>query len=223
MNKRWFIGIISVAALITLAVSTVISSMAEDKPPRPMNNAGNKMGPGNPEGGMRQRPMQRERKPVEEPEINREEIYAFLREFDPERLEKLQRLERENPELFMRVLHEASQRLIKLKELKERDPARYQQVINEQTMERSVRELSKKYRESQTPQEKETIKSEMKQALDKIFELKESQRETEIKKLEEEVNKLKEKMKKRKANKDKIIDRRIKIMTGEEEEDDLGW
>ncbi|MFH1226621.1 MAG: hypothetical protein V1701_01805 [Planctomycetota bacterium] len=223
MRKKWILGIVSLAILISLAVSTVVISTAEEKSPKPMNNSGHNMGPGNSEGGMRQRPVSRERKPVEEPQINKEEIYGFLKEFDPERLEKIQLLEKENPELFMRVLQEANQRLIKLKELKERDPARYQQMMTEHTMERSVRDLSKKYRESQTPQEKETIKNEMRQTLDKIFELKELQRETEIKKLEEEVNKLKEKMKKRKTNKDKIIDRRIKIMTGEEEQDDLGW
>ena len=223
MKKKWVIGLLCLGLLVGLGAFSVLLSIAEEKgtpndarPIKPEKGAG-KLAPPRPGFAKDRRPVD-ERQPV-----NREEIYAFLKEFDPERLKKLQHLERENPELFERVLQDAQHRLMQLKELKERDPARFEQVMQEQQMERSVRELARKYRESQTSEEKETVRKQMKETLDKIFDLKESQREAEVKKLEEEVNKLKEKMKKRKTNKDKIIDRRIKILTGEEEEEDLGW
>jgi hypothetical protein len=234
MKKKWGIGLLCLGLLVGLVVSSVLLSVAEEKgqPAGSPADRGNpndvkpvkpEKGPG--KQGAPPRPgFARDRRPVDERQpVNKEEIYAFLKEFDPERLEKLQHLERENPELFERVLQEAQHRLMQIRELKERDPARFEQVMQEQQMERSVRELARKYRESQTDQEKETVRTQMKETLDKIFNLKESQREAEVRKLEEEVNKLKERMQKRKANKDKIIDKRIKILTGEEEEEDLGW
>ena len=149
-----------------------------------------------------------------------EEKEKLLKELDPERLERLKHLREVDPPMNMK-LEETQRERMELRELKERDPQRYEQVIQERKMETEIKGLAMQCRKSQDNDEKENLKKQIKTRLEKLFDLREAQREIEIKRLEEELTKLKEKMKVRKANRDKIIDRRQKELIGEE--DDMGW
>jgi hypothetical protein len=150
-----------------------------------------------------------------------QELIEFLEKFDPERLEWMKHLKEMEPDTYFRVLEETKREMMKLKELRERDPERFEQIMIERRMETEIKELSSQYRKSQDSEEKEGLKKQIKAKLEKLFDLREKQREAEIKRIEQELTKLKEKMKIRKANRDKIIERRQKELLGEE--DDLGW
>jgi len=150
-----------------------------------------------------------------------EETEKLLKELDPERLERLNHLREVDPPAYMRLLEETQRERIKLRELKERDPQRYEQVIQERKMETEIKGLAGQYRKSQDNSEKEELKKQIKTKMEKLFDLREAQREIEIKRLEEQLTKLREKMKVRKANRDKIIERRQRELIGED--DDMGW
>ncbi|MDI6732647.1 MAG: hypothetical protein QME16_01775 [Planctomycetota bacterium] len=145
----------------------------------------------------------------------------LLKQFDPERLEHLFHLMKVEPEAYIDLFKRTKEELMHLLELRKRDPERYEQVLKERTMEKEAKELAIRYRESGDKEEREKVKKEIRKQLEGLFDKREAQRETEIKRLEDELAKLKEKMKVRKANRDKIIERRQKELLGEE--DDLGW
>ncbi|MEW6027428.1 MAG: hypothetical protein AB1599_09070 [Planctomycetota bacterium] len=150
-----------------------------------------------------------------------EETEKLLKELDPERLEKMKRLREMDPPAYIKLFEDTQRELMKLQEMKERDPQRYEQIIQERRMEMEIKGLAMQCRKSQDAEEKDGLKKQIKTKLEKLFDLRETQRETEIKRLEEQLTKLKEKMKTRKANRDKIIERRQKELAGEE--DDMGW
>lgn len=150
-----------------------------------------------------------------------EQIFDFLEKFDPSRLQKLIHLEDADPEAFHKVLEETRREFGRLMELKKRDPERFEQIINERRLEQETGKLSQHYRAAKSSEEKEKIKKEISERLEKLFDLRELQRAADIKRMEEELAKLKEKAKTRKDNRAKIIERHQKDLLGEE--DDMKW
>ena len=135
---------------------------------------------------------------------------------------------------------------LKLKEIKENDKERYADLLRElhwKNMERSFMHMGREkemiekdkqiieyeilteslafeYQKS-SQSEKAKIKKELQKNLGQLFDLKETQREKEVKLLEERIVKLKEKIANRKKNKDIIIRRRAEELLGEN--DYLEW
>lgn len=62
---------------------------------------------------------------------------------------------------------------------------------------------------------RENIKTELKQKLGELFELRENNRQEEVKDLEERLSELKKTLQERRENKDEIIQKRLKDLTGE--------
>ena len=129
---------------------------------------------------------------------------------------------------------------LKLKEIKEINKNRYADLLRElhwKNMEHSFmhmgkeKEMMKKEREiveyeilteslsieyqKAASSEKENIRKELQKNLSNLFDLKEIQKESEVKILEEEIKKLKDKIASRKKNKDIIIRRRTEELLGE--------
>lgn len=150
-----------------------------------------------------------------------EQMFDFLEKFDPERLQRLVHLEDVDPEAFHKVLEETRREFTRLQELKKRNPERFEQMMQERRMEQETGKLAMHYRNSKNAEEKEKISREIRERLEKLFDLRESQKETEIKRMEEELTKLKEKSKTRKDSRDKIINRHQKELQGED--DDMQW
>lgn len=214
--------IIGMAGILMFCTSPLGS--AQDKRPGPQN------GPcpdGQKHGGGMMTPPQTQGRFSQPPQMVRgiteldEEAEKFLKELDPERLERMRHLREMDPPAYMKLFEETQRERMKLRELKERDPQRHEQVIHERRMETEIGSLAMQCRKSQDAAEKEELKKQIKTKLEKLFDLREAQRETEIKRLEEQLTKLKEKMKVRKDNRGKIIERRQKDLLGEE--DNLGW
>ncbi|HBL15931.1 MAG TPA: hypothetical protein DD417_04005 [Elusimicrobia bacterium] len=83
----------------------------------------------------------------------------------------------------------------------------------------TVKKLMKGYRGEKDAKKKEEIKGELKQALDRAFDADLAAQGLRIKKMEEELGKLKERIGKRKGMKQKIIDKKLGELSGDEE----GW
>lgn len=150
-----------------------------------------------------------------------EQIFDFLEKFDPARLQKLVHLEDVDPEEFHKVLKETRREFGRLMELKKRDPERFEQMMHERRMEQETGQLAHHYRNSKNAEEKEKIKKEIRERLEKLFDLRAVQKEAEIKRMEEELAKLKEKSKTRQDNRAKIIEQHQKELLGEN--DDMKW
>ncbi len=157
-------------------------------------------------------------------DIQGERILRYLEENRPEVFEKLTRLKERSPEEYQRGLRRFGGRIRGkrfLEDLKREDPERYEKVARIKALERESRQLAGKYREINDPEEKETIKADLKDLLSKLFDLRQEEREVEMKRLERKLERLQEDIVRRRENKELIVNRRLKEMTGEA--DYLRW
>lgn len=108
-----------------------------------------------------------------------------------------------------------------LEELKKKDSERYEKVVRIGELRRESWQLAEEYKKAQDPEEKETIKADLKDLLNELFDLKQEEREAEMKRLEEKLKRLQENIIRRKENKRTIVNRRLREMT--REDDYLQW
>ena len=82
------------------------------------------------------------------------------------------------------------------------------------------RELARSFREATDPAERDRLKSELRESLLKSFELRVTRRKAEIANFANRISDMRKMLEKREANRDAIIDRRLKELT---EGDALAW
>ena len=99
------------------------------------------------------------------------------------------------------------------------DPEVRERIEKEMKVRRQVGDLARKYREAGS-KEKDSAKAELKKALGELFDAEMSNREHRAQKLQEEASRLKEAVSKGKANKDKLVSRRLEQLA---DADGLGW
>lgn len=190
------------------------------KPPTPGGEAHLQKMPFTQEGQERVRPQQQQRRQEREvlylnPE-QEEETLEYLKEFHPGRGGDLLLLKASRPERYWAFLSRAFREMRYLEDLKEKDPERYERVFQEKKLEREAWNLSRQYRQTEDDKEKARLKEELKSLLDQVFDFRQMNRQEEIEKLEKRLAELKENNQKRLANKDEIIQRRLKQMLGDE-------
>ena len=99
--------------------------------------------------------------------------------------------------------------------MKEWNPERYEQKKKEHALEIRGRQLAEKYRHNNDSKVKETIKKELSSILSQMFDIREKDREEEIKLLTEKLDHLKNVLEERKTKKKEIVERRLQEMLGE--------
>lgn len=144
-----------------------------------------------------------------------EEILDRIKKENPEEAKELMMLKKEEPFEFRKILIQRQHELERLDELKERDPERYEQKVKQNSLERRGRQLAEKYRDSTDEKIKANIKKELSSVLNQLFDLREKDREMEIKHLTEKLNQLKSVLAERKKKKQEIVERRLQEMLGE--------
>lgn len=107
-----------------------------------------------------------------------------------------------------------------LEQLKELDPEMYELEKADRELERQSLELSEKYRRA--PRDKrETIQTQLAEAVAKHFDVRQSRRELHLKRLTEELEKLRRSIEGRSDIRDQIIGKRVSELMGEA--DDLAF
>ena len=150
-----------------------------------------------------------------------DEALRYMEKNRPEEFERLTRLKKRNPLMYQGILGRIIRGIHFLEDLKKEDPERYKRVVHIKELEQESRRLAEKYEEIDDPEEKETIKTDLKNLLSDIFDLRQKEREVEIERLRKELERLQEKIIRRRENKETIVNRRLKEMTGEA--DYLQW
>jgi len=152
-----------------------------------------------------------------EPEFTEEDIarvLEWLEKNEPETLEKLERLRDREPDAYYHFLRELFGKMEHMEKMKEHDPEGYARMNEMHKLDRKIWELVKKQKESKTKEESEKIISQLKEALSRLFDLKQAQHKAEIEDLEKEVAKLKEFYQKNQDHKKEIIEERLKELSG---------
>ena len=144
-----------------------------------------------------------------------QEILEKIKKENPNELEKLMQLKKDRPIEFRKILIQRQHEFERLEDLKERDPERYEQKKKEQFLEQQSRQFAEKFRTSNDEKEKTKIKNDLLVVLSELFDLREKDREEEIKLLNEKLEQLKLVLAERKKKKKEIVDRRLQEMIGE--------
>lgn len=151
-----------------------------------------------------------------------EELREFLRTFDPRMAEEMNRLrETGRMEEYRRLLHEANKRMADLKRMKEHNPDEYERVVKVNRLEQETVEMAHRLREGRTDNPPEKVRETLASGVRELFDLREESREREVKELRRRLEELEKSLEKRKANRERIIERRIRELLGEA--DDEGW
>jgi hypothetical protein len=149
------------------------------------------------------------------------EALEFLQIVAPFRVEEIKALKSINPPEF----HERIVEILGVKHhldfVKRNDPERYELMLQEAQMDQKSRQLSEQYRRTKTTEEKARIKLELRTLLDRLFDIREQNKQGEIKHLEEELARLKSTMAERRKNKSQIVTGRLEELL--DEKSSLKW
>ncbi len=154
-------------------------------------------------------------------EAETEEVLSWLREFHPARLQKLEAAKTERPGEYARFLAMCYAEMTKDREFMQRDPEGYQRMLKMRKLEQECNDLVQKYRKETNEETRKTLRGQLAQIASELFDIRQANREQEIKRIEEELARLRNNLQKRKSSKQEIVDHHLKGILGEKE--DLEW
>jgi len=169
--------------------------------------------PGHDNGQFRQKPRQRKGGPGQnfrKDEMRKQgrEAMEWLKEKDPEKFEKLNKLRHADGKAFFKEMHTVMKGF-----MKEKHPEMFKMHEQQKKNNQKIRKLGKQYEKAETPEEKADIEKKLKEVLVKQFDSKQKLKSKEVKKLESRTSKLKESLETRLKNKESIINTRFKSIT----------
>lgn len=149
------------------------------------------------------------------PEINEQELVAFVKEVNPPLAERIEKVRSVNHEEYRRLLFDVAKHYNEVKRLQANNPDLAAKAVEVMRSEGRTTELAEMYKRSQDPQEKEKIRSEMKSLLFQAFDNKLALREAQAGFIENELQQLKARIAQKRQNKEKIIEKRFSDLTAE--------
>ena len=156
------------------------------------------------------RPMQNQQQEVLYLTQEQEEaVIQYLKEVRPEQSERLLQIRENRPAVYRTFLSRAYREMRYMDEMKKTDPERYRIVEQEKQLESRSQEIAVQYRESTDESEKDRLRAELSDVLDRLFDLRQLNREFEIERLERRLAEAKENNTKRLENKQAIIEQRL--------------
>lgn len=148
------------------------------------------------------------------PEAEKQAL-EYIQQFNPKEAEELGRIKFIHPERYAERLRHALLEKHHLERLHKDDPARYEREIKIRELERQTYELAESYRQAQDEATQKTMRSNLANVVAQLFDLREMNRQEEVKRMEAELKRLKETLAQRQKNRAEIIERRVQQMTGE--------
>jgi len=221
-------GLTALALAVALvAVSSL--AMAEEGGPKPAPD-GPRRGP----DGMQRRPGSRGPRPARPPDGERprfgehspfgrgpsifrdvtdeqiETILAFMKEHMPWRLESLQKMRESDLERFRQFCRRLRFEIAQLQQLKGRDEAAFRKAIEERELKMQALALAHKIRETEDPGEKEKLTRQLREVLNRTFDLELATHEAHIRGLDERIEQLRRELKERAEHRSEVLEKRLK-------------
>ncbi len=107
-----------------------------------------------------------------------------------------------------------------LEAMRQNDPEMFRLVQEDNELDRRTHELGMQCRQA-PPEQRERMQRELREVVNKQFEIRQQRRTLELKRIEGELQRLRETIERRAKNREQIIERRVGELTGRE--DDLGF
>jgi len=103
----------------------------------------------------------------------------------------------------------------RLRRTQKDDPARFEREKKIAEFERQSRELAESYFKAQDEAARKTLRTNLAEIVTQLFDLREQNRQEEVKRMEADLKRLKDTLEQRQKNRANIIERRIQQLTGE--------
>jgi len=143
-----------------------------------------------------------------------DDIMVVLKDADPDFYSKVERARKESPRAVRDLLATQSPRLFAMAQLKKNDPELYDLRIDDFKLNRRIDALSHEYARTVKDGKPDGQKlAELKELLQKQFDLRQKTREKELERMEKKVSELREQIQRRKSNKDQMLADRLKELT----------
>lgn len=196
---------ILVCLMIFFTGSLYAQERFDKKPPRRQDIR-------NPQG-IKQAPLE-PRPPLVLSEEEQNKVIEYFSAIEPDIAERLNKLKHNAPVVYIERMQELYRNMHFLERLKEEDPDRYKQAVELRKLEAQSHQLARQYRKSESDNEKKSLKQELRTILDRLFDLKELEKEEEIKRIKNELERLQKGVAERRANKQQIIELHLEQITG---------
>lgn len=148
-------------------------------------------------------------------------VMRRLEQYDAQKASEIALLKASQKNKYRQALEDYYVVTDRMDKLKEKDPVRYEQLQKKRELDKKSRRLAEEYRATSVQKEKNKHKAELQSALNDLFDLRELDRQQEIKKLTAKIDDLNKVMSERKKKKRDIVERRLKQLLGEGKE--LVW
>jgi hypothetical protein len=148
------------------------------------------------------------------PNANRGAIMRFIGEEFPEEFEHVKSLSVRRVNEATDLMSYLVEQSLDFLEARQRDPALYRRLIARRRLERRVRAIAAGLREDGGP-DQAAKQRELRQLLEKIFELKQELMKTDVAEIEQDLDELKALIAKRESHRQALIERRLSEIMGD--------
>jgi hypothetical protein len=149
----------------------------------------------------------------------RTQLLEVLRDFNPQWHQRAQQFVNDNPQRAEFMLRAMYPRMKERIELKQKDPAHYQWVVEDAQLTFKGRELARKIRKAQEDGDSATAEKltmELRNLLEKHFDVRQKLREKQVIRLQEQIRKVKADLNEHATKKQSLIDEQLqRYLTGE--------
>jgi len=220
---------LTVLALAAVLVAASGLAMAEEGGPKPAPDGSRR-----PPGGMQRWPGSPGSRPARPPDGERprfgehgpfgrgpsifrdvtdeqiESILAFMKEHMPWRLESLQKMQESDPERFRQFCRGLRFEIAQLLQLKERDEASFRKALEERQLKMRAMTLAHQVRQTKDARQKEGLTAQLREVLNRTFDLELATHEAHIRGLDERIEQLRRELKERAEHRSEIVEKRLK-------------
>jgi len=148
------------------------------------------------------------------------DIMAFATENMPWLIPELNRQRDSAPEQFRQVCRHLRFEVAQLRDLKNRDPEAFRKAIEEKQLRFRTQDLASKARAATDPKERDALAQELRNVLERLFDVEMATRGAQIGQLEGRMDALRKELAQRAANRDQVIKTRLEeALKGKREPD----
>lgn len=143
----------------------------------------------------------------QEPSAQQEEKEAiqYLELIYPYKIDTILRLKQESPSEYASYIKKLLMEKRHIERLAKNDQESYQNYLKQRELDRQIWSLAQKFNQTENPTAKTMILAQLEQSVSDLFDMKDQQKQQEIKRLEQELTKLKALAELRRQNKQDIV------------------
>lgn len=144
-----------------------------------------------------------------ETERDTDRVPALFRELSPHRAARLEKMRKENPDRFRRILRGMGRKIRELERLRRKDAEEFNRRTSIMRLEDSAARIADELRRAADSEAKSRFQWELQTVLEKLFDKKEDAQRARLKRMEKDLQELKERLDDRRRRRKELIEKRM--------------